>query len=175
MEEKDKDTSEIIVSISNNEDVTRTIHPEWMVRGQLQLSAFALQPGETYISVNRPIIPTYNDDIKDFILSHPSFIVEGGHYHLARMNVGKIRAIEITIGSSTLVADVDVEARAMHTESHAGIFTRFEGKNIKTGQIIKVEKQEKGVSSDDVLMDLRFSLLSMATMETQTTTKPEKK
>lgn len=165
MEGMDKDTSVTTASIIDNEDVTRTLHPEWIVRGRLQLSAFALQPGETYISVNRPIISTYHDDIRNFILSHPSFIADGGKYNLAKMNVGKIRAIEINVGDNTLNADVEVEARDMHTASHAGIFTRVEGKNIKAGQTIKVEKQEKGVSSDDILIELRFALLSMSTME----------
>lgn len=165
MEEKTKDTSATTASINDYEDVTRTLHPEWIVRGQLQLSAFALQPGETYISVNRPVISTYYDDIRNFILSRPSFIAEGGKYNLAKMNVGKIRAIEINAGGNTLNADVEVEARAMHTASHAGIFTRVDGKNIKAGQTIKVEKQEKGVSSDDILNELRLALLSMSTME----------
>ena len=45
--------------IDNNEPVVRILHKEWVVDGQLQITAFALRQGESYISVNRPAIETF--------------------------------------------------------------------------------------------------------------------
>ena len=45
-----------IPSIDNSETVVRILHKEWVVDGQLQITAFALRQGESYISVNRPAI-----------------------------------------------------------------------------------------------------------------------
>ena len=44
--------------IDNEEQVARILHQDWIVEGLLQVSAFALSEGETYLSVNRPSIDT---------------------------------------------------------------------------------------------------------------------
>lgn len=160
-----KDTVLEIKQVANNEIVTRTLSREWVVRGKLQLSAFALQPGETYISVNRQSVDTYMDDVRGFLFQHPDFLVEKNMYSCALLNVGDIRHVEVKVDGEVVGVDVEVEPRAKHMKSHAGIFTRYGGKNIKTGQVIKIEKQQKGISSDDILLDVRLSLLDIASVE----------
>ena len=45
-------------SVDDKETVVRILHKEWVVDGQLQITAFGLRQGESYISVNRPAIIT---------------------------------------------------------------------------------------------------------------------
>ena len=47
-----------IPSVDNNETVVRILHKDWVVDGQLQITAFSLRQDESYISVNRPAIDT---------------------------------------------------------------------------------------------------------------------
>lgn len=61
--------------VQDSEKVARLIDNEWVVNGKLQLSAFALRPKETYISVNRLSIPSFNEDVRSFVSQHPSFFV----------------------------------------------------------------------------------------------------
>ncbi len=56
------------------EDVARIINPEWIEDGELMHEAFMLNVGETYISVNRPSINSYVDDVTDFINKHPDYM-----------------------------------------------------------------------------------------------------
>ncbi len=42
--------------IKDSEKVARLIDNEWVVNGKLQLSAFALRPKETYISVRMSLL-----------------------------------------------------------------------------------------------------------------------
>ena len=49
--------------VADDEQVARIISHEWVIDGELQLAAFALAPRETYLSVNRPIVETYDEDV----------------------------------------------------------------------------------------------------------------
>ena len=49
--------------------------------------------------------------------------------------------------------------------SHAGIFTRYEGRNIKTGDSLSIKPLEEEVSSDDILLEVRSRLLDLAQLE----------
>lgn len=51
------------------------------------------------------------------------------------------------------------------TKSHAGIFTRYEGQNLKVGDTVSIESSENEVSTDDVLLEVRSHLLDLARME----------
>lgn len=51
------------VTVPNSEDVARILSTEWIVDGKLSNVAFTLRPHETYISVNRPAISSYNNDV----------------------------------------------------------------------------------------------------------------
>lgn len=165
MNEKRLDASVHQSSVLDIEKVVRILHQEWLVRGKLQLSAFALQPGETYISVNRPSVDSYESDVRSFLTQHMGYKDKENRYCRAVLGVDDIRSIKVDIDGSPLAVDVEVEPRAKHTKSHAGIFTRYEGKNVKTGQTIKVSEQLRGVSSDDILLDVRLSLLDIASVE----------
>ena len=53
-----------IPSVENSEIVVRILHREWVVDGQLQITAFALRQGESYVSVNRPAIETFSSEFR---------------------------------------------------------------------------------------------------------------
>lgn len=151
--------------VQDSEKVARLIDNEWVVNGKLQLSAFALRPKETYISVNRLSIPSFNEDVRSFVSQHPSFLLANNSYQRALMLVNDIRHIVIEIEGEILGVDVEVEARSKNIISHAGIFVRYGGQNVKNDTRIIIQKQQLGVSSDDILLDVRMSLLKIATLE----------
>ena len=62
--------------------------------------------------------------------------------------------------------NVEVEPRDSHTKSHAGIFTRYENKNVKRGDTLNYLNKE--ISADDVLIKVRTQLLNMTTVEQMT-------
>lgn len=64
-----------------------------------------------------------------------------------------------------LAIDVEVEPRDVFTKSHAGIFTRHNNVNIKTGSTLAVS-QEKNISADRVLLKVRLALVRLSTVET---------
>ena len=53
--------------ILDSEAIVRIIRQEWLVDGVLQQSAFTLKPQETYLSVNRPAVDTYDADVQSFV------------------------------------------------------------------------------------------------------------
>ena len=61
---------------------------------------------------------------------------------------------------------VDSSEKVAHTKSHAGIFTRYENKNVKRGDTLSL--LEKEISADDVLIKVRTQLLNMSTIEQMT-------
>lgn len=155
-------------TISDDETVVRVLHRDWFVDDELQIFAFALRQDETYISVNRPIIESFDDDISDFIANHPEYLVsdDANTYKRAALNVGELRNISVVLGQQALNVAVEVEPRDGHYKSHAGIFTRLAGKNIKGGQ-------QKEVPIDDdttlpiaaIFQKVQHKLLSLATIE----------
>ena len=155
--------------ISSEEDVVRLLHQNWIVDGILQLSAYVLNEGETYISVNRPAIETYDSDVSVFIDKHPSFksSPHSDTYCRAVLHVGDIRNIDIHLGNEYLNVSVDVEPRAMHTKSHAGIFARVDGIMIKPNRAYPTSNGKFGMSTDAILMKLRFHLLGLSKVETK--------
>ena len=111
--------------VSSTENVARILSSDWIVDGEIQHTAFMLKPDETYISVNRPAIDTFDNDVASFISSHSNYCVSGTNdtYRAAVLNVGDIRAIDV----------------------------EHEGKVI--------------ISADMVLLDVRYQLLSLSTLE----------
>lgn len=57
--------------VSNHENVARILSKEWIIDGTLSNVAFSLRSNETYISVNRPAIDSYDSDVAAFIEKHP--------------------------------------------------------------------------------------------------------
>ena len=152
--------------ISDKENVVRLLSKMWVSQDTILHIAFTLRENETYISVNRPGVDSYAKDVKSFVEAHPDFSIDENSGFLgAVLNVGDIRASEITVEGIKLDVNVEVEPREKFTKSHAGIFTRQKGKNVKTGETLYIKSVEKGVSSDEVLLEVRNRLLDLARLE----------
>ena len=102
------------MTIDNREDVARILANDWVINGVLQQTAFTLRDGETYISVNRPAVTSFNSDVTSFVRNHKNFRCESQGsvtYQRAILNVGDIRSIAVTHGEQPLSIDVEVEPR----------------------------------------------------------------
>lgn len=155
----------ITVTVSSDENVARLISSEWMLEGILQPVAFTLDVNESYLSVNRPAVESYDTDVASFVKTHPLYGVNGLSYFRALLNVGEIRGIKAQVDETTLSAEVEVEPRDSYTKSHAGIFVRYQNKNVKRGQMIKISHVSEEISSDTLLLEVRTQLLELATLE----------
>jgi len=155
--------------IDSKENVARLLSNEWLVEGEVSVDAFALAPKETYLSVNRPSVPTYEADVRKFVSSHREYLFAENNemvFSAAMMNVGDIRGIIVDVDGSSMDLDVEIEARDAHTKSHAGIFVRSHGENIVRGRSIMSASVPKGVSSDDILMEVQWCLKDIAKQAT---------
>ena len=154
--------------VDDSEDIARIISSEWIVDGELQQTAFTLNPKETYLSVNRPCIDTYEDDVRNFLSTHEKFKFDEGHsYKRALLSVLDVRAIKVyDADNKQLDIDVEVEPRASHTKSHAGIFVRSGSTNIIPDRQIPEELYSEAISSDAILQDVRWELLELAEFQT---------
>ena len=156
-------------TINDKEEIARILHREWIVDNTLQINAFALRCGETYLSVNRKSIKTFLDDIRDFVGSHPCYAVfdNASACRIASMNTGEVRDIRVVLGEKTMDVSVEVEPRNKNCLSHAGIFTRYEGKNVKGGQLVDFETDNGiHVPSSAILQKVQHHLLRLAKLET---------
>ena len=153
--------------ISNTVSVARILRNTWVIDCNIQHTAFLLRRGETYISVNRPAIQSYDSDVKGFVTSHPDFYADQRHdkYIRAMLNVGEIRAMRIDYAGITLNVNVEVEPRDIFTKSHAGIFTRHQNKNIKNGDTLYIKSLDTDVSADEILLEVRSNLVDISTLE----------
>lgn len=156
--------------IDSEEAIARLVHQEWIVNGVLQQTAFVLRNGETYLSVNRPAVETYEADVASFIGQHPKYKTSPltDTYRRAVLNVGQVRDIDISVKDQRLDISVEVEPRASHTKSHAGIFTRIEGKSVKGGEeIYSIDQEKQTVPTSMILQKLRWNLLQLSKLETR--------
>ena len=153
--------------IADTENVARILHRNWVIDGILQHYAFVLRRNEAYISVNRPAVSSYDDDVASFVESHPDFYANDNKtdYMRAVVNVGEIRQTEVKVNETRLNIEVEVEPRDVFTKSHAGIFTRHDGQNIKAGETLSIEPLKEEISSDDILLEVRSRLLDLAQLE----------
>ena len=146
--------------VSNTEKIVRILHRDWVVEGQVQINAFSLRLNETYISVNRPAISSFFDDVLDFITKHQDFLIsENSSYQQASLGVGDVRKIKIELGKDVADVVVEVEPRDKNYLSHAGIFTRCDGKNLKGGQ------QDKHIPVAAILQKVQHKLLQLSHVE----------
>ena len=155
-------------SVDNNETVVRILHKEWVVDGQLQVTAFALRQGESYISVNRPSIDTFTSDVSDFVSKHADYKVsdEGSlTYRQASLDVSAVRNIKGELGQLSADVSVEVEPRDAHYKSHAGIFTRYNEKIIKGGQESIQDKNDCLMPVRAILQKVQHQLLALSTLE----------
>lgn len=151
--------------ISDSESVVRILHPEWIEDGVLLHEAFMLDMGETYLSVNRPVVESFPEDVAGFLNKHNDYIFDANSYKRAVLNVGDIRSIAVSLDGIAAKIDVEVEPRDSHTKSHAGIFTRFQNKNIKRGQTLTDGTLAEGVSADTILLEVRMNLVDISSIE----------
>ena len=153
--------------IADTENVARILHHNWVVDGILQHYAFVLRRNESYISVNRPAVQSYNADVSSFVESHPDFFADDSRtaYMRALVNVGNIRQTVVKINEIVLNIEVNVEPRDEHTKSHAGIFTCREGQYIKSSDNLRFDGLDEEVSSDAVLLEVRSRLLDLSQLE----------
>ncbi len=155
--------------IDYREDVARLLSKEWLVDGEVSVDAFALAPKETYLSVNRPSVPTFEADVRKFLSNHREYLLAENNemfFSAAVMNVGDIRGISVEVDGSPMDLDVEIEVRDAHTKSHAGIFVRSHGENIVRGRSVMSASVPKGVSSDDILMEVQWCLKDIAQQAT---------
>lgn len=153
--------------ILDSEAIVRIIRQEWLVDGVLQQSAFTLKPQETYLSVNRPAVDTYDADVQSFVSSHASFQFDNGKkYRCASMQVSGVRSIKVLDErNQPLAVEVEVEPRDAHTKSHAGIFVRTGAQNVLPGRSLMGTSVPEAVSVDMILQDVRWELLALSTLE----------
>ena len=156
--------------IDNNETIVRILHKDWVVDGQLQITAFALRQGESYISVNRPAVDTFLSDVTDFVSKHADYKIsdEGSlAYRQASLGVSAVRNIKVDLGQLSADVSVEVEPRDAHYKSHAGIFTRYDDKNIKGGQETIQDQNECLMPVRAILQKVQHQLLALSTLEKQ--------
>ena len=155
-------------SVDNNETVVRILHKEWVIDGQLQITAFALRQGESYISVNRPAIDTFSSDVSDFVSKHADYKVSDEDllkYRQASFDVSAVRNIKVELDQLSAEVSVEVEPRDAHYKSHAGIFTRYDEKNIKGGQESIQDKNDCLMPVKAILQKVQHQLLALSTLE----------
>ncbi len=153
-------------TVSSEEKIARIVSNEWILDGELLITAFALAPKETYLSVNRPIIDTYESDVREFVSKHVDFQYDNGaSYHCAIMNVGEVRNIDVVFNDIKLNVNVEVEPRDSHTKSHAGIFVKTAQQNVIHGRELFGGSVPAGISADDILHEVRWALHDIAELQ----------
>ena len=90
-------------TVDSSEKVARILSTEWFVDGQLMNIAFTLLEGETYISVNRPVINTYHSDVAGFVAKHDKYLFGTDNYKRAMLRVSDIRAINVDAFTRSLM------------------------------------------------------------------------
>ncbi len=150
--------------VLDTENVARILNRNWFMDDELMHIAFALRYNETYISVNRTSVESFSDDVRNFAKDHDDFTFGNDFDKLryAKLNVGDIRKINVSLGGVQVSVNVEVEPRDKHIKSHAGIFTRQDDKNIKPSGNIFVPELKENVSTDDILLKVRYKLLELS-------------
>lgn len=157
--------------VADDEQVARIVSHEWVIDGELQLAAFALAPRETYLSVNRLVVETYDEDVLQFVSSHSGYLDEKNQsYKRALLEVKDVRAISVEKDGMRLNANAEVEPRDSHTKSHAGIFVRVDGKNVVHGRQLPEGQLPYNVSEEYLLQQVQWDLLELAELQEWTLT-----
>ena len=154
--------------IERLEDVVRLVNSKYVLDDVVSVEAFATSIGETYLSVNRPLVESFREDIKSFVKTHNDFILRNNASlacYGAKMKVGEVCDISVVHGSEKLDVSVEVEPRAAHTKSHAGIFVRSNNNNVVRGRQLTSLSIPHGVSTDSILMEVQWRLHDIAKLE----------
>lgn len=153
------------MQIDKSESVARLLNNLWFDEGILLPVAFLHRINESYISVNRPIVDSYDRDVEIFLSCNPDYCYYNKLYRRAMLNVGEICDIKIEVGDTMTYADVEIEPRAERKLSHAGIFVRYQDLNLKRGKAIKIGIMKEEVSVDPILLEFCTELLERAKVE----------
>lgn len=156
-------------TIGQKEDIVRILFRDWVIDDRLQLNAFALRPGESYLSVNRLAVESSFSDIHDFVNHHPDYMIPGetGKCHLAVIRVRDIHDLSISYMEWIASLTVEVEPRSAHYKSHAGIFTRVRGRNLKRGQQLELlANNGQKVSYGEIELKVQLNLVRLAQLTT---------
>ncbi len=154
--------------IERSEDVVRLVNSKYVLDDVVSVEAFATSIGETYLSVNRQLVESFREDIKSFVKTHNDFILRNNaslSCYGAKMKVGEVCDISVVHGSEKLDVSVEVEPRAAHTKSHAGIFVRSNNNNVVRGRQLTSLSIPHGVSTDSILMEVQWRLHDIAKLE----------
>ena len=152
--------------VEDKERVARILSRDWFEDGRLLHVAFALNHGESYLSVNRMSVSSFSSDVKTFVETHAKYIFGDNQdeYFRALLTVRDIRHIDVEYKGEKLDVAVEVEPRSAHTKSHAGIFTRYHNKNVKTDGMLTISHSDE-VASDVILLKVQLSLLRQSIVE----------
>lgn len=103
----------------------------------------------------------------DFIAHHPAFRNSeiADSCQIAELNAGQVRDIKFHLGAKLAEVLVEVESRGKNYQSHAGIFTRCDGKNVKGVQESVVLRNGKHFPAKAILQKVRYALLQMAELK----------
>ena len=152
--------------VDDSEQVARIVSKEWMIEGVLMPQAFEFAPRETYLSVNRPCVDTYKEDVSQFVMRHPQYLSEDGvSCSCAMLSVADVRATKVIYEDEVLLIGVEVEPRSAHTPSHAGIFVRSNGRNVVAGRQMPGQRVPEGVSAEIVLQYVQWELYALAHLQ----------
>ena len=157
------------MKVADEEQVARLVSQEWVVDGVLQVAAFVQAPRETYLSVNRLSIDSYSEDVRQFVKAHPKYYnATDKSYMRALLDVAGIRTISIEVDELKVDANVEVEPRDVHTQSHAGIFVRVKGRNVVPGRQLPNGHLPFNVSEEMLLQRVQWELHDLAELQRQT-------
>ena len=140
--------------VGSEEQVARLLHRAWVVAGELQQNAFALKEDETYLSVNRMAIESFNEDVNDFLSKHKQYKTADNEdcYRRVVLKVKDIRELSVCFEKEIATLSVEVEPRDAHYKTHAGIFIRVDGKCIKGGMSEDIETSDTQVISASAIL-----------------------
>ena len=148
--------------IPSSEKVARILNPEWIQDGVLMHEAYHLRVGETYISVNRPSVSSYDNDVSDFVRNHPSFSYEGDKYKRSLLGVDDIRNINVVFEGIEAHVNVEVEPRDVHYKSHAGIFIYLDNEGLQGDRIGFFKPLPANISASPFQLRVQGRLLKLA-------------
>ena len=104
--------------------------------------------------------------MKRFLKTHPQYVSEDeASYSCATLNVVDVRGIKVSYEDKVLQIGVEVEPRATHTPSHAGIFVRSDGVNVVLGRQLSGQTVPDGVSAEMVLQQVQWELYGLANLQ----------
>jgi len=135
-------------SIGKDERVARVLKPSWLYKGEIAAAAFNLRPTlkETYVSVLREHIPTFEQDAKTVCKEKKNILY-------ASIKVDELEERKETVAEQTVTFQIK-ETDNDTLKSHAGIFIAVNGHNIVGGEPFESYIKESFVSENDIILEI---------------------